>query len=91
MPLDLVDDSEATHCFFGWSISSRIAVVRALKPLFGVAFFGGSRWLTNFCAIHDQINTLFRSHRYRFSKASDRHAGNAFDLGCDVTKDLVAA
>ena len=45
-----------------------------------------------FCSNHDQINTLFRSHRHRLTRASYRHARNdAFDLWTDCTKEFAAA
>ena len=45
-----------------------------------------------FCASHDQINTLFRPHRHRLSKASYRHARHeAFDLWETFSEELIVA
>ncbi len=45
-----------------------------------------------FCAAHDQINTLFRPHRHRLSKASYRHARHdAFDLWETFSEELKTA
>jgi putative transposase len=48
--------------------------------------FKSQRQAQRFLAAHDQINTVFRSRRYKLSAISYRHARtDAFDLwnGCE--------
>ncbi|KZM40517.1 hypothetical protein OA90_27555 [Labrenzia sp. OB1] len=44
-----------------------------------------------FLSVHDQINTIFRTRRYKLSASSYRHArADAFSLWSDYTAEMNA-
>ncbi len=53
--------------------------------------FKSPRQAQRFLAAHDQINTIFRPRRYRFSATSYRHArSDAHDLWAGYTLEMTA-